>query len=650
MTLYIGSMAPGCYTYTRSLFGLSSDARRHPAATNQQTKEAALEDLLRHNSQRRLYQGNTKGQENEVWTHSSPRYTHEDGPQAAVDTMVDHLRNFYSGTFIDPANRDNRFPPSSLPDTLNPFTHSLVVSTLFSLPRQKAPSIDSITTEILRPIGDLITPALTDLFTICWNWGYTPTNWRIAQVITIHKKGPASDPSNYRPISLTSVFRKLLEKCLHDLMLSSSPTLDMAQGGFRIRRSAMDQAANLHQLCHFFTRKHKQPPTLTFLDIKSAYDTLSRLIQHLFDDVSIVMQQNYQSAPFSPITGILQGSILSPHLCSTYINSLPQLVRPPDAPDVPETPSDLLVTFNCLLLYDTPIPHATTFKYLGIPFTHGGKIYRDQLIRNNGLRTAQSMFTLSTFGLNSSGYAKLLSVRLYQQFLRPQMECGLAITHLGKERANTSCARPSCHRMPTAKGDHDNHGFPWQLSHEIVTLDLTDTTRPMATILNRHPFAADQALFGPVPLSSYNNAALERDRSYTGDPHAQHPSEPTDSMAPRLADWWYPETMSVRHNHHQTAHHQLSPPAPSPIRTMPYSGPSIIPDESLSSPPSLSLHHCQMEAALADHPGRTADPGTTPTPRACRTSTCFRGFLPGLARPKSRSPLPQGSGPLSSSS
>ncbi|SAM00903.1 hypothetical protein, partial, partial [Absidia glauca] len=209
---------------------------------------------------------------------------------------------------------------------------------------------------------------------------------------------------------------------------------------------------------------------------------------HLFDEVSIVvMQQNYQSAPFSPVTGVLQGSILSPHLYSIYINSLPQLLRPPDAPDVPETPSDLLVTFNCLLyaddvaligtpatirgllhgceqhsqqlgyrwnpaksvivnptsatdsttsysLYDTPIPHATTFKYLGIPFTHGGKIDRDQLIRNNGLKTAQSMFTLSTLGLNSSGYAKLLSVRLYQQFLRPQMEYGLAITHLGKER------------------------------------------------------------------------------------------------------------------------------------------------------------------------------------------------------------------------
>ncbi|SAM07265.1 hypothetical protein [Absidia glauca] len=56
--------------------------------------------------------------------------------------------------------------------------------------------------------------------------------------------------------------------------------------------------------------------------------------------------------------------------------------------------------------------------------------------------------------------------------------------------------------------------------------------------------------------------------------------------------------------------------------------------------PRSHFHHCQMEAALADHAGRIADPGTATTPRACRTSTCSRGSLPGLARPKSRPPLP----------
>lgn len=231
-----------------------------------------------------------------------------------------------------------------------------------------------------------------------------------------------------------------MEKCIHYQLIQQSPTLDLAQGGFRVRRSAMDQAANLQQLCHYFTKSNRQGPVLAFLDIKSAYDTvdrsiiwrqlrqtaspkLARLVQHLFDDVSItVMQQNYQSRPFSPVTGVLQGSILSPHLYSLYIDSLPRLLRPPTATPNLTTISDLLQAFNCLLyaddvaligtpttiqalldhcerhsyqlgyrwsptkcvildsnndttykLYNTTIPKAPSFKYLGIPFDRGGK-------------------------------------------------------------------------------------------------------------------------------------------------------------------------------------------------------------------------------------------------------------------------------------
>ena len=43
------------------------------------------------------------------------------------------------------------------------------------------------------------------------NSGECPTDWRSANVAPIHKKGDRTDPSNYRPISLTSQVCKILE-------------------------------------------------------------------------------------------------------------------------------------------------------------------------------------------------------------------------------------------------------------------------------------------------------------------------------------------------------------------------------------------------------------------------------------------------------
>ncbi|KAG2213295.1 hypothetical protein INT45_012598 [Circinella minor] len=74
---------------------------------------------------------------------------------------------------------------------------------------------------------------------------YVPVAWRTAQVVPIYTKDDPTPASNYQPISLTSSFRKVIERCLLPVLLNQMPALDVAQGGFRVRRGALDQAFNL---------------------------------------------------------------------------------------------------------------------------------------------------------------------------------------------------------------------------------------------------------------------------------------------------------------------------------------------------------------------------------------------------------------------
>ena len=62
----------------------------------------------------------------------------------------------------------------------------------------------------------------------------------IAKVIAIRKKGSTDNPSNYRPMSLLSVFSKIFEKLLHKRLysfLEVNEIIHTLQIGFRKKHS-----------------------------------------------------------------------------------------------------------------------------------------------------------------------------------------------------------------------------------------------------------------------------------------------------------------------------------------------------------------------------------------------------------------------------
>ena len=95
-----------------------------------------------------------------------------------------------------------------------------VYNLLANLDGHKATGPDNIPSRFLKEFAKQIAPALMLIFQSSINQGKLPCEWKIANITPIHKKNNRADPTNYRPISLTSICCKTLE---HIIYSSISP-------------------------------------------------------------------------------------------------------------------------------------------------------------------------------------------------------------------------------------------------------------------------------------------------------------------------------------------------------------------------------------------------------------------------------------------
>ena len=108
--------------------------------------------------------------------------------------------------------------------------------------KQGAPGPDGIAPQFLHQLGDAAKEWLLNCINHSWRTGEVPLQWRDATIVPIPKpRKPPGEIASNRPIALTSVLAKLMERMVANRLRHVAESLGLwtpDQAGFRAQRSS----------------------------------------------------------------------------------------------------------------------------------------------------------------------------------------------------------------------------------------------------------------------------------------------------------------------------------------------------------------------------------------------------------------------------
>jgi hypothetical protein len=224
-----------------------------------------IEENLTANNSRNVWTG--------LQTITDYKMTHK--PAETTDkTLPDKLNTFYSRFNTQlPSLKVNDPTATSTP----PFTvqESDVRRNFSRLKARKAAGPDNISPGLLRKCAAQLSAVFTDIFNMSLQSCVVPHCFKKSTIVPVPKKAQPTCLNDYRPVALTSVVMKTLERLvLRYLKTCIPPSFDPFQFAYRANRSVEDAIS----IGLYHVLRHLENPDsytrILFIDYSSAFNTI----------------------------------------------------------------------------------------------------------------------------------------------------------------------------------------------------------------------------------------------------------------------------------------------------------------------------------------------------------------------------------------